>query len=125
MRRVAWLLLLFFVFAIPWEYSLDLGAPLGNIARMVGLLLLLVAIPAVLQSGRLRKPGALHWVALAFYLWFCGSLFWTTGPDATLMKLRGYFQEMMIVWLIWEFGESARDVRNLMRAWLAGSWVAR
>ena len=39
------------------------------------------------------------------------------------MKLRGYLQEMMIVWLIWEFAESPHDLRNLMRAWLAGSWV--
>ena len=51
MRRIAWLLLLVFAFAIPWEYSLDLGEPFGNIARIVGLLLLLAAIPAV-------KPGS-------------------------------------------------------------------
>ena len=27
MRRIAWGLLLVFVFAIPWEYSLDAGEP--------------------------------------------------------------------------------------------------
>jgi O-antigen ligase len=123
MRRIARTLVLLFAFSIPWEYSLDLGVPFGNIARIAGLFLLIAAVPAVLQAGGFRKPGRVQWLTLAFYLWFCGSLFWTTGPDATLMKLRGYFQEMMIVWLIWEFGESARDVRNLMRAWLAGSWV--
>ena len=57
MRKASWVLLLLFVFAIPWEYSLDLGEPLGNVARMAGLLLLLVAIPAVLQAGRVRVPG--------------------------------------------------------------------
>lgn len=44
MRRIAWFLLLIFAFAIPWEYSLDLGEPLGNIARIVGLLLLLFSL---------------------------------------------------------------------------------
>jgi O-antigen ligase len=83
----------------------------------------MVAAPAVLQAGGFRKPGPLQWLTLAFYLWFCGSLFWTAVPDATLMKLRSYFQEMMIAWLVWEFGESPLDVRNLMRAWLAGSWI--
>jgi O-antigen ligase len=39
------------------------------------------------------------------------------------MKLRGYLQEMMIVWLVWEFAESSNDLRNLMRVWLAGTWV--
>jgi O-antigen ligase len=123
MRRIAWVLLLVFAFAIPWEYSLNLGEPLGNAARIAGLLLLLVAIPAVLQAGRLRAPGPMQWVVLAFFLWFCCSYFWTIEPLATLDKLRGYFQEMMIVWLVWEFAESPRDLRALLRAYVAGSWV--
>ncbi len=123
MRRIVWGLLLLFVFAIPWEYSLDLGEPWGNIARIVGLLLLLVAIPSVLQSGRLRNPGALQWLVLALYLWFCCSYFWTIEPAATLEKMRAYFQEMMIVWLVWEFAEDSRDMRLMLRAALAGSWV--
>ena len=86
MRRIAWVLLLLFAFAIPWEYSLDLGEPLGNIARVVGLLLLLVAIPAVLQAGRLRTPGAMQWLVLALYLWFCCTYFWTIEPLATLAE---------------------------------------
>jgi O-antigen ligase len=123
MRRIAWLLLLLFAFAIPWEYSLNLGEPLGNIARILGLLLLLVAIPAVLQSGHLRAPGPMQWLVLALFLWLCCTYFWTIEPLATLIKLRGYFQELMIVWLIWEFAESAGDLRALLRATVAGSWV--
>ena len=71
MRRISWGLLLLFVFAIPWEYSVDLGEPLGNIARIAGLVLLLFAVPAVLQAGRLRNPGPLQWLVLALYLWIC------------------------------------------------------
>src|SRR5580658_7660918 len=123
MRRFAWGLLLVFAFAIPWEYSLDLGEPVGNVARVVGVLLLLVAVPAVLQAGRWRTPGPLQWVVLAFYLWFCCSYFWTIDPLTTLDKMRGYFQEMMIVWLVWEFAESPQDLRFLLRAFVAGSWV--
>ena len=123
MRRIAWGLLLLFAFAIPWEYSLDLGEPLGNIARIAGLLLLLVAIPAVLQAGGLRTPGPMQWLVLALYLWFCCSYFWTIEPLATLEKMRGYFQEMMIVWLVWEFAESPQDLRALLRAYVAGSWI--
>jgi hypothetical protein len=115
--------LLFFAFTIPWEYSLDLGEPLGNVARIAGLLLLLVAVPAVLQAGRLRTPGPMQWLVLAFYIWFCCSYFWTIEPQATLEKMRAYFQEMMIVWLVWEFAESVGDLRALLRAYVAGSWV--
>jgi O-antigen ligase len=123
MRKLAWGLLLLFVFAIPWEYSLDVGEPLGNVARIIGLVLLLAAIPAVLQAGRLRTPGLMQWLVLVLYLWFCCSYFWTIDQQATLEKIRGSIQEMMIVWLIWEFAESAHDLLDLIRAFVAGSWV--
>src|ERR1039457_5042275 len=123
MRRVTWGLLLLFAFTIPWEYSLDMGEPLGNIARIVGLLLLLAAIPAILQAKRLRTPGPLQWLVLAFYLWFCCSYFWTIEPKATLDYIRAGFQETMVVWLVWEFAENAEDLRSMLRAYVAGSWV--
>jgi O-antigen ligase len=37
--------------------------------------------------------------------------------------MRGFFQELMIVWLVWEFAESPEDVRSLLRAYVAGAWV--
>jgi len=123
MRKIAWALLLLFAFSIPWEYSLNLGEPLGNIARIAGVFLLVVAVPAILQTGGLRTPGPMQWLVLAFYLWFCCSYFWTLDQQTTLERMRGYFQEMMIVWLVWEFAESPRDLRSLLRACVAGSWV--
>jgi O-antigen ligase len=123
MRRTAWILLLLFAFAIPWEYSLDLGGLVGNAARIAGLLVLLAAVPAILQAGRMRTPGAFWWLTLALFLWFCCSYFWTIDPVASLEKIRGYFQELMIVWLVWEFADSPADLRALLRSTVAGSWV--
>jgi O-antigen ligase len=123
MRRTAWILLLLFAFTIPWEYSLDLGGLLGNAARIAGLLALLAAIPAVLQAGRMRNPGGFWWLTMALFLWFCSSFFWTIDPVATLEKIRGYFQEMMIVWLMWELADTPSDLRSLLRETVAGSWV--
>ncbi len=123
MRKTAWILLLLFAFTIPWEYSLDLGGLLGNAARIAGLLVLLAAVPAVLQAGSMRTPGAFWWITLALFLWFCCSCFWTIDSAATLESIRGYFQEMMIVWLIWEFADTPADLRALLRATVAGSWV--
>jgi O-antigen ligase len=123
MRKTAWALLLIFAFTIPWEYSLDLGEPLGNIARIAGLLVLLAAILAVLQAGRMRTPSSFWWFTLALYLWLCCSYFWTIDPVATLTKIRAYFQEMMIVWLVWEFADTPADLLDVLRATVAGSWV--
>jgi len=102
---------------------MDFGIPLGNIARIEGLLVLLAAVPAVLQAGRLRTPGLLQWLVLVLYLWFCCSYFWTIDTEATLETIRGYFQVMMVVWLVWEFVESPSDLRALLRAFVAGSWL--
>ena len=85
--------------------------------------MLLAAVPAVLQAGRMRTPGAFWWLTLALFLWFCCSYFWTIDPVATLEKIRAYFQEMMIVWLVWEFADTPADLRDLLRATVAGSWV--
>lgn len=123
MRRIAWVLLLVFAFAIPWEYSLDLGEPLGNVARIAGLVLLLVAVLAVLQAGRLRTLGPMQWLVPALFLWFCCTYFWTIDTLATQTMIRAYFQEMVIVWLVWEFAESPQDLRALLRAFVGGSWV--
>jgi O-antigen ligase len=123
MRTLAWFLLIVFVFAIPWEYSLDLGSPLGNAARIAGLLVLLVAVPAALQAGRVRTPGKMQWLVLALYLWICCTYLWTIDGAATLARMRGNFQELMIVWLVWEFAETPGDLKILLRAFIAGSWV--
>jgi O-antigen ligase len=120
---VAWVLLQLFAFTIPWEYSLDLGEPLGNIARLFGLLLLLALVPAVLQAGRIRTPGTLQWLVLALFAWFCLSCFWSGEPQETFRHLRGYVQELMIVWLVWELAETPEHVRDLLRAYVAGAWV--
>ena len=112
MRTAAWALLLVFVFAIPWEYSLDLVHPLGNVARIAGLIVLLAAVPAALQAGRKRTPGAFWWLTLTLYLWLCCTCFWTIDAAATLARMRAYFQEMMIVWLVWEFADTPADLRT-------------
>jgi O-antigen ligase len=123
LRRLAQFLLVVFTFAVPWELAMDLGEPWGPVARIAGILLLLAAIPAVLRAGRIRTPGAMQWLVLALYLWFCCSCFWTIDPAATLEKLRAYFQEMMVVWLVWELVDNPRDLRRIFQAYVAGSWV--
>ena len=44
-------------------------------------------------------------------------------PTRRWRKFAVYFQEMMIVWLMWELAETPADLRWLLRATVAGSWV--
>jgi O-antigen ligase len=47
----------------------------------------------------------------------------TIDAAVTFEKMRGYFQEIMVVWLVWEFADTPEDLRDLLRAYVAGSWV--
>jgi O-antigen ligase len=123
MRRISKGVLLLFIFAIPWEYSLDWGEPVGNIARVMGLCVMLTATFALLCSNGPRAPGPMQCLVLAYFLWFCCTCFWTIDTQATLDKLRGLAQELMIVWLVWEFVETPSDLRMALRAFVAGSAV--
>jgi hypothetical protein len=123
MQRAVKGLIVLFAFCVPWEYSLDLGEPWGNVARMVGLALLLVALPATLARGSLRNPEALQWLTTALFLWFFCTAFWSRDLAETLVRLRGYAQVMAIVWIAWECVETPEELRGLLRAILLGSWV--
>lgn len=123
MRRYARAILLLCVFAIPWEYSLDFGAPLGNVARLLALAALLGTILAVLQEGRFRTPPKVHRFLAAFFLWICLTMLWSIDRAASFEKARGYFQECMIAWLIWELIQTRDQLRSLLRAWVSGSLV--
>lgn len=121
-RAAAWLLFLF-AFTVPWEYSLDFGEPLGNVARVASVLLLAVLALTVLLRGGLKRPGMVLWLTGALYLYFIASYFWTVDAAATLEKARAYLQVMAVVWLAWEAVETPAELRGVMRALVAGCGV--
>lgn len=123
MRAVARALLMLLAFAIPWEYSLDFGPPLGNIARLAALAVLLALIPALLLARGGRAPGPLQWLVLALFIWLCCSSLWSIDSAETLRDVRGYVQDYMIVWLIWELIDTPQHMRNILRACVAGAYV--
>lgn len=123
MQRLAWVLLLLLAFTIPWEYSLDFGPPIGNIARLVALCLGLAVVASAIMAGRFRRPGPLQWLTLGLFLWFCCSFCWAIDRADTARHLRGNLQELMIAWLVWEVVERPCQLRSLLRAYIAGAWV--
>jgi O-antigen ligase len=116
-------LLVLYCFAVPWEYALDLGEPLGNIARILGVAALLAVIPMLALARMMRAPGTVQWLVLALYVYFVCSYFWTANPEATLEKIRAYFQVMLVVWIAWEAVTTPLELRWMMRAFVAGCWV--
>jgi O-antigen ligase len=122
-EKLTVVLLMLYAFSVPWEYSLDLGEPVGNVARVLGILLLLAVVPLMLLRRQMRAPGTMQWLVLALCLYFTCSYFWTMDPQTTLEKARAYFQVMMVVWIAWEVAETPEHLRWMLRAFVAGCWV--
>ncbi len=123
MQRLPHGVLLLFAFTVPWEYSLELGEPWGNIARLAGLIVFALALSLALAKGCVRRPGLALWLTLALFLWLCCTVFWTVDTQATLERLRAMLQETVVVWFVWELCEDQGDLRRLLIATLAGCWV--
>lgn len=116
-------LILAYVFAVPWEYSLDLGEPWGNIARVIGLLLIATAVLAALERGSFQRWQPLQWLILLFMFFWVLSALWSLDSATTVEKIRGILQTNVMALVIWEFSTEPQDLCNLLRAVTAGSLV--
>jgi len=123
MQRLARWLLYGFVFSLPWAYSLDLGEPWGNVARILGALTLAAALPAIAERGSIEAPGSIGALVWAYFLLQCCTIFWTLSEESTWDELRGLFQKMMVVWLTMLIAQGARDLTQLLRATVSGMAV--
>ena len=110
------------VFAIPWENVLMLPG-VGTITRLLGMVAVAVAICVILVRGRVRRPNAFHWFALAFLLYGCASLYWTIDRGESMMRVWKNLQIIALLWLIWEATATAKRREGLMQAYVLGAWV--
>jgi hypothetical protein len=123
MNRIAFACLWLFVFTIPWEMSLQLGAGIGSIGRVAGLIALVAAVWAVGANGRLRRLSAFHISAIAFLLLVSASLFWTADPIQSPHIIRVYYQSMWVSWIVWEVARDERRLSQLRMAFVLGECV--
>ncbi len=124
MRRIAWGMLLLFVFTIPWEYSLDLGTPLGNVARIMGLIAMATAIPAILQAQELAQVGTFALAGSGFVPVVQLYVFLDCRPACNVgqaARLRSGNDDRLAGMGVCRDG--VRDLRALLRISLAGCWV--
>lgn len=123
LRTITRWLILAYLFAVPWEYSLDFGEPWGNIARILGILVLLMASIAVLERGKVHRWQPLQWMVLLFIFYWVLSVLWSMDSAATLEKIRSFLQTAIMALVLWEFASEREDLRILLRAVTAGSLV--
>jgi O-antigen ligase len=110
-------------FTLPLENQLDLPG-LGRMSKLAGMLCALVWAISVLSTGRLRRPRAVHILALLYVLWTACSLMWTVDGPATEERVFTYVQLLGLMLVVWDTVTTLDRVRQSLIATLAGCYVA-
>jgi O-antigen ligase len=120
---VAWLLLVVFVFTIPWEKSVWIPA-IGTIAHLAGLLAFGAGILAGIRRRQLRPPNAALLIAVLFVLWSGLTWFWSFDQAATRGRILTLAELLGMVWLIWDQCRGPARQLQLIGAYVCGSGFA-
>lgn len=114
-----WLL----VFTIAWENVLILPG-FGTVGKLVGVLAFGAGLFAVIDRGTLRKFALLQGIMAMFVIWGCFTYFWSYAPERTKEEVVTYLQLFLMVWLIREFARTKQLQRQLMSAYVLGTYVS-
>ena len=121
MRKLAFAFVWLYAFSIPWE-GVQIPAA-GTVARGIGVLALAWGVIAVAISGRLRRPGLILWLGMAFTVASALSLIWTVSLPLTLQRVVTGTQLLASMWLVREFARSNEQVHSLLLACCLGCFV--
>jgi O-antigen ligase len=121
-QLVRWTLLVL-VFAIPWENIVYLGG-VTRISKLLGAVAFVVWLMAVLATGRIRKPAALHIAVLLFVLWNLSSVLWSEDIPTTVEAALTFVQLGLFVYLLWETVTTHHVLCQVMQAYVLGCSVS-
>jgi O-antigen ligase len=122
MTSLAYAALCLFVFAVPWERIFALPG-LSITTRIAGGSALLVAMLAIVVSGRVRRWHGFHVAAFLFVIWVGFALFLIQVHQLP-QKFWTYVQLFAVLWMIWELASSRQRVLGLMLAFVCGAYVS-
>ncbi len=123
MRRIAFWLMIGFVFTAPWEVAIKFDA-IGRVSRLFGLLAATVWAVSVVVRGRVRPPDAYIKTYFAFVLWNGFTLYWSVDPSSTFKGFITYVQIFGMALMMWDLVERERHVELALQAFVAGAYIS-
>jgi O-antigen ligase len=123
MNRIAFVSVWIFIFCVPWEEQVAMAGGIA-MSHFVGAAAVIAGILACLSSGRIRKPGPLHYLLAGIVAWSALTYYWSVAPDMTLVRVASYAQLLLMVWLIWEFAQTDERQVSLLAAYVLGTFVS-
>jgi len=122
-RSFAYRLALVFIFTVPWEAAIHVGA-IGRLSKALGLVAGVAWLVSVLARGKVRRPDALHLAYLAFLLWNGLTFFWSLDPTASLGGFLRATQILGMLLIIWDLVDSSEAIEAALQAYVLGAYVS-
>jgi O-antigen ligase len=122
MNKVAYGALWLFVFSVPWERVLVITG-VSVVSRIAGSLALLLALLAVVISGKLRRWRAFHICVLLFVIW-SGIGVMVLDLAEVPKKFYTFVQLFLAIWMMWELAPDRRRQIGVFIAYVLGAYVA-
>lgn len=122
LRRLAFWLLLFLVFTVPWEYLYRVG-DMTMVSRATGVVVAGVWILSALAAARVRRPGTLLILMALFVSWTGASILWSLDAERSIGQVITYVQLLLLALILWDLVQTERELRLALQAYVLGSWV--
>lgn len=122
MRTVNYWLSLVMIGLMPWMDMVHLPG-MGTVSRVAGFGAALFWVFVVLMTGRTRKPGLFHLLALIFLLWTSLSLFWSQDVDRSWDRMFIYVRMLGMALMIWDLYDSPAMIRSALQAYVLGAYI--
>lgn len=123
MRKQAYWLTIAFIFTVPWEAAIRVGAGSRG-SRLVGLLAAGVWAISVLLRGRVRRLDPFVKAYFLFLLWNGLTLLWSIAPGTSFGGFVTYTQIFGMILILWDLFETERQVEGALQAFIFGAYIS-
>lgn len=125
MRKLPFIILVLFIFSIPWQDVVYLPGGLPAVSRILGVLLIFAALLTLIKGNNLtvRRPSLMLMLTVLFVFWAALSSFWGSRISSSLVISLRYLQLGTMVWMIWQICRTQEQHRILLQAFVLGAYV--
>lgn len=117
MRRLSAVLLLLFIFTIPWQTAIG-----GRNLYILFLAFVTTVLACILQRRFVRPPVFVFLVG-AFILWQMVTVYWSIDVETTVGRLFSMAPMLALVWSVAEHGVDDKERYLMLQAYVVGCLV--
>lgn len=123
MRKQAFWLTIAFIFIVPWEAAIQVGAGSRG-SRALGLVVAAVWAISVVVRGRLRRLDTFVKAYFLFLVWNGLTLLWSIAPGVSFSGFITYTQIFGMILILWDLFETEQQAEMALQAFVLGAYVS-